>query len=483
MPETLRTPARRRRSVRRAGLIVLVSAGAMIAAGCGSGSRADGTASPSAEPNSITLMTNPLAWGGFTPEAASGSSSISSFYKYYGTLWEKQFPGLAVKEQPVKDMAEVVAKTLLSVKAGNPPDLVVIDEDLGTMVKRGLLTNLDPYFQAAGIDGSTFLPAMKDFATVDGHWYALPAASNPSTGDILYLPAQVKKAGFDPDNPPRTWDDLWQAVQKATTFDSAGNLTRAPYDVQWDYGKWSDMMNLYCGSWATYDPQTARFTANAPCMKDFFSFQKKVVDFYGGMDKWTKFYAGDPQVWSCSDDEYLNSGKYLFKIDAWWSGNQMDSCDNYKQEWRLSHAPTPTGSESELSAIRTTAWMVGIPVGAKAPQHAFDFAKFILWDHGDLLGPTTNGPVVTAQLDSWASDLTKKSTERRTASGAAGQPMQDALTMVLGEAKLGTVARPNSPNNTLYNTLIEQAWQSIAYGKMDVDQALDAAQQQLDAKQ
>jgi ABC-type glycerol-3-phosphate transport system substrate-binding protein len=343
--------------------------------------------------------------------------------------------------------------------------------------------NLDDFYKDAGVDESKFLPAMAAFAKRDGHWYGMPAASNPTQGDLLFVPKQVEAAGLDPDNPPRTWDELYDASKKVVKFDSKGNLERVGYQLIYDQGQLADPVNLYCGRWATYDPSTSKFSANAPCIKDFFRLQKKFADLYGGIQKYQKFYAGDPQVWSCSPKEYLTTGKVMFRVDAWWSGNQMDQCPNYKQEWRLSRAPTLTGSDDELKGVRTTAWMVAIPKGAKHPQLAFDFAKLVLWDNARKLGPTTNGAVVTDQLGDWASTLIKASNASRAKHGAEGRPMAGALKTVLSEAKVGEVARSTDPNTAYYDELLNKAWEDIAFGRKSVDDALDEAQEQIDRRQ
>lgn len=442
------------------------------------------SSTPKPSDNHLTIMTNSGSWAGFGESSLKSANSVNSFYKRFHDIWVKKYPTLSITEETVRDMPEATSKTLLAVTSKNPADLIPIGSDLGALVQRGALTNLDAYFKKAGITADDFLPGLAASAQVNGHWYAIPGASDPSTGDLLYMPAAAKAAGLDPVNPPKTWDELYTATVKATKFDSAGNIVRAGYQLNYAPTQLSDVVNLYCGSWTTYNQTTGKFNANAPCIKNYFTFQKKVLDFYGGIGKWSKFFQGDPYVYDCSDADYLEQGKTIFTIDAWWVGSQLDSCKNYKNEWRLAPAPAaPSGSPYGSNAVRTMAWMVGIPQGAANPDVAFNFAKLILWDNGRLLGPTTNGAVLKSELQPWADNLVKISNAERTKNGAVGQPMKSAMDLVVTEATKSGVGTPVSPYTNYYNSLLDSAWQQIQFGKASVSGSLDSAQKLIEQRE
>ena len=427
--------------------------------------------------NTLTVMTNSSILAGLTPASLKEKSTISSWYRIYNKQWKKEFPDLKIKEVKVADDEAEVTKTLLAVNAGNPPDLIGVHGQLPQLVKRGAVENLDKYYEAAGIKPEYFLKPFAEYLRYDGHWYGLPGSSNPTTGTILYVPNLVQAAGVDPEHMPKTWDQLWDATQKVTKFDAKGNIERIglPVDASLTW------VNLYCGRQVTYDQATNTFHANDPCVKDYFRFNKRLVDFYGGIQKYQKFISGDQTVWSCSPKAYIPTGKVLFSLDAYWSGAQMDTC--YDVAWKLSDPPTPTGKASEWAALQPTAWVMAIPRGARNPQLAFDFVKFTVWENGNLLGPTTNGYVRPEQAESWGKHLIDYQAQIRKQKGYEGNPMAEAMALVTRGAELGRAIYPKDASATYFSEQLVRAWEQVAFGRASVDSALDHTQQLVEANQ
>lgn len=428
--------------------------------------------------NTLTIVTCCGMPAGFTKASMSGTSSESAFYRYYHTLWAKRFPGLTIKEVDVSSYNDLVAKTILGVNAGNPPDIIATQGQLGLLVARHAVQNLDTFYQRAHIAPSLFVPALANWARIKGHWYAMPENSNPSMGEILYFPQLVKAAGWDPNNIPRTWAQLWTATRKVTRWDRSGALARIGLPVN---APSAIEINLFCGYFATYDTHSGRFHANLPCIKDYFRYEQRLLTFYGGVAKYTKFTSGDPGVFSCSKKAYYTAGKILFPIDAYWSGTQTDTC--YGLPWKLAPPPTPHGTRAERRAVSTTAQQIEIPTGAKHAQLAWDFVKFTFWDHGNLQGPLTDGYAVAAQAGAWAHSLVTAEQRIREHNHYPGNPVAAAIPLVMQDAALGQVFLPTDVASPNYDTLMAQAWQQIEYGRASVDQALDRAQQLIDTQQ
>ena len=428
--------------------------------------------------NTLTIWTCCGMWAGFQKSAIAGSGI--AYVGYYKDLWNKRFPGLKIKEVDLQSYSDMVAKTILAVNAGNPPDLIGTQGELGLLVARKAVQPLDSYFQRDKLTASMFLPAMANWARIKGHWYAIPATSNPSAGEILYIPAFVKAAGWDPNKIPATWDQLWTATQKVTKWDSHGNLVRIGVPVTGDQ---KDAINLFCGTFAIYDAKTSKFHANSPCIKDYFRYEQRLLKFYGGVAKYTKFISGDAGIWGgATPKAYVPTGRIVFSFpDAYWSGQQIDNFWNV--DWRLAPPPTPHGTLAERRAIRTTAWQVEIPTGAKHSKLAFDFAKYTFIDYGYVQGPTTNGYTVRAQAEKWARVVVRTAGQIRAGHHYPGNPMAAAAKLVMQDAELGQAYLPTDVAAPYYNQQLTRAWQQIEYGRASVDQALDQMQRLVDNQQ
>ncbi len=432
---------RTRRFLLAVGLALICSSGAITHPTLASSARADA--------NTLTIMTCCGMWAGFTKATIAGSGI--PYINYYKEVWHKRFPTLQIKEIDVQTVPEMNTKLLLAVNAGDPPDLVDTNADLGLLVARKAVQNLDAYYARAGMKASAFLPVMADYARVQGHWYGIPAASG-------------------------------QATKKVTRWDSKGNLVRI--------GTWVDGINgmpfhanLYCGRFATYDPATSTYHVNSPCIKDYFRYEKRLLDFYGGVQKYTKFVSGDPGVWGgYTPKAYIPSGRVVFPIDAYWTAFQMDNYWNV--DWRLAPPPTPHGTLAERAGNDSiTQWMVSIPTGAKHPQLAFDFATYTFWNYGYLQGPTTNGYVLKNQGQQWAQEMIQADAQVRAKRHLSGNPMATAVQLVMQDAALARSYGPNDVASDTYNQQLANAWQQIEYGRASVDQALDSAQRAIDAAQ
>jgi maltose-binding protein MalE len=453
----------------------------LFAAGASASSAHVGAASgvsASKDDNTLTVWAATGTFTGLTKAALNSKSTAYSWYQYYHDVWDKKFPNLKINEVLIK-REEQTTKVLLAVNAGNPPDLTISDTDLGLYVKRHAVENLDKYYAAAHITPDMFLPGELPQVRAEGHWYAIPASSNPMKDNILYIPKVVKAAGWDPNNVPKTWAGLWQATRKVTQWKN-GKLVRIGEPVL-GFGTQGAELNLFCGRWAFYDTKTKKLIADSPCARAYFTYQKRLIDFYGGPTKYAAFSGADPSIWDCSPKAYIPTGKIVFPIDAWWSGTQMDNC--YNVDWRLGAPPTPHGTLAEWRALSTPAWTMIIPRGAKNPQLAFDFAKTTFFDYGDRLGATTNGFVMKKQAKKWAAYVVKTQARLRMKNRYPGNPMAKAAPVVLQGARLGQASIPPHPFMRNFEDVMARAWDDIAYGKKSVADALQAAQKEVDQNQ
>lgn len=112
-------------------------------------------------------------------------------------------------EDMVNDLARGVA-------TGDAPDVTYIDNpEVALFASRGLLLDLTPYIEKSDIvNTADIFPGPLASVTYDGGIYGLPRGAN--TIALYYNADLYRAAGLDPDNPPKTWDELYEAAKALT---------------------------------------------------------------------------------------------------------------------------------------------------------------------------------------------------------------------------------------------------------------------------
>lgn len=97
--------------------------------------------------------------------------------------------------------------------------------DIGTrlMVDLKVIKPVQEFIDAEGYDVSDLEPNVLAYYTVNGQQASMPF--NTSTPMLYYNKDMFRAAGLDPDNPPRTFEEVWEAARVLTQKDAQGNLT------------------------------------------------------------------------------------------------------------------------------------------------------------------------------------------------------------------------------------------------------------------
>jgi len=97
--------------------------------------------------------------------------------------------------------------------------------DIGTrlMVDLKVIKPVQDFIDAEGYDVSDLEPNVLAYYTVNGVQASMPF--NTSTPMLYYNKDMFRAAGLDPENPPRTFDEVWEAARVLTQKDDQGNVT------------------------------------------------------------------------------------------------------------------------------------------------------------------------------------------------------------------------------------------------------------------
>lgn len=153
--------------------------------------------------------------------------------------FNKSHPDISVTPVYAGSYNETQAKAVAAYKAGTPPDVaVLLSTALYQLKDLDVIQPLDSYVSGDS-DGqaymSDFFPGLLMNAKDGNTLWSIPFQR--STPVLYYNKDAFTKAGLDPNQPPKTWDELVADAKKLTVKDSNGNVTQWGIEVPtyyWD---------------------------------------------------------------------------------------------------------------------------------------------------------------------------------------------------------------------------------------------------------
>jgi sn-glycerol 3-phosphate transport system substrate-binding protein len=188
------------------------------------------------------------------PVAAQAKTEIHFWHAMTGALAEaletqvKQFND-SQGEYEVKPLRkgsypETLTAAIAAYRQKNPPHIVqVFDVGTQTMMLSGAVYPVHELMQQneIKIDWSDFIKPVVGYYTKDGKLYSMPY--NSSTPILYYNKDAFKKAGLDPEKPPKSWQDVEAYSRKLL----AAGATKCGFSTGWP--SWTMMENMH----ATHD--------------------------------------------------------------------------------------------------------------------------------------------------------------------------------------------------------------------------------------
>lgn len=248
----------------------------------------------------ISLVGSALLLGVATMGMSSMRAPIASTHKIVLTVWwpngsaspynvlgqdfEKIHPNVIVKVDEVSD-SENYVKYTTALTAGNGPNVVMT---YGTQPILGwaadhLIIPLTPYLTKDHVKLPPYWPVVNQALKHGGQYYGLPIENDEPM--LLYNKTMFKKAGLNPNNPPKTTAQLLADAKKLTIFKN-GKLVQAglvPAD-RWGLNPW---VRYFGGSW--YNPKTGKFVADQKANVAAFNWLKSMYKLVGGVAQASSF--------------------------------------------------------------------------------------------------------------------------------------------------------------------------------------------------
>ncbi len=298
------------------------------------------------------------------------------FWHRWGGYWEKVVQRIVDRFNASQNDYEVVpmfttgqgseTKFMLSTIGGDPPDVMSMGSDsLPSIASGGLLTDLETLMTPAEREYFHRVPydAIRRTGQYRGKTYGITIGA-----DLMgyYVNCQqLREIGYDPDKPPKTFEELVELGKKLTKRDKNGNIIRLGLNV--------DDLATQAIAWGGgfYDRDTNKLTMNTPanlaCLKAL-AEQRQWVGFENASRFWSSQNTGSSTgAWP------FIPGAVSITYDGQW---RVDEIHRAKpdMDYRIWPIIPPAGGKP-LAGLLGGNFMI-IPTSAKNKKGAFEFLKF-----------------------------------------------------------------------------------------------------------
>ncbi len=221
-------------------------------------------------------LTQPL--GGILENVAAGFNASQSKYQVNATF-KGSYP-------------ETMVAAIAAFRAGNAPHIVQMFE-VGTATMMAARTAIKPVYELSqetgvNIDPKNYVGGVRGYySTADGKLVSMPF--NSSTPVTWYNKDAFKKAGLDPDKPPRTWEETWAAAKKIVESKAAACGYTMAWPTWTQFENFSAIHNIPLATKANgLKGMDAELKINSPLhvkhLQNMMEMQKAGVLKYGGRD-------------------------------------------------------------------------------------------------------------------------------------------------------------------------------------------------------
>ena len=260
---------------------------------------------------------------------------------------------------------EADSKLLLAVAGGDPPDLMLVWNQITSAWAAGnIIQPLDPFMTAADRDLllHNAYPVVARSGYHKGKLYGMVMGFDLFV--VYYRPDLFREAGLDPDRFPATLEEMDALGVKLNKLSASGTLTRVgflPQTLQY-------LIPAFGGS--LYDRKTGRLTLNTPENLRALTFMVESRKRLG-LEKVLRFQSGLPTDTGAAWP--FISGSYAMTIDGEWRVEQLRRYAP-NLEYRTVPVPPAKGGKS-LASFSMVNYLV-VPRGARQPEGAWEFLRW-----------------------------------------------------------------------------------------------------------
>lgn len=324
----------------------------VLAAGCGNSETADSSGNESADGK--TTLDFWSFWGSGARQevieeiiddfnASQDKIEVKYSYQPWGDIW---------------------TKSLSSITAGNPPDVIV--QDINSVAQRAeaqQATNLSEYIEEGFSD--EFYPQLWDTVEYEGDAYAVPF--NTDTQVIFYNKTLFKEAGISEEQLPQTWEEL-ETVARKLDVKNGDDFERIGFYPLWNLGADVWALNADDGvSWFDKDENVKIDTDNkVEALEWILDWQE-----YYGQDTINRLEA---EFGSGVADPFISG---LVAMRAQNINYYSSLAENAPDDFEFGVIQIPEKESGSGHWSWGGGFVLEVPYGAKDPEASYEFIKYL----------------------------------------------------------------------------------------------------------
>jgi multiple sugar transport system substrate-binding protein len=332
-----------------------------------------------------------LAFGAVQESHAQGGGSVQldpevsgdvEFWHFWGSpvrrnairrvvaICEAELPNISVTET-FKPWGDIWTANIAAVAArSGMPGVIVSDRlQLPRDAADGIYQNLGERADRDGIDASVFWPFAWQQSLYEGDTYGLPFETDVRV--LFYNRNVLEEVGLDPNDPPSTWDELWEAADLIDIQNPDGTFQRIAFNPL--YGNvGADLWAMTAGHEWVQDGQPV---VDDPTVAETLEWVKRWVDRYGGYAELQRFMAN----YGAPPNDAFMLGAVATRVDVAGYNSQLvfyrprttlaDGSDPFL-DWGAALIPY-----RDEPATWSGGFALSIPTGAPDADAAWEFIK------------------------------------------------------------------------------------------------------------
>jgi len=276
----------------------------------------------------------------------------------------------------VFDYGQIVDKTMVATAGGAPPDMATMWSPMQVpgWVESGMLVNLDDYLK--DIDLSDWSSAAWDLVTYKGSKWAVPFGVDDWA--LIYNKERFRKVGLDDSRGPETIAELDEYAEKLYELDEEGNIIKCGF-APWLPEDWSFNWAVVFGG-EFYDEATGKITANHPKNVEALQWELDNYVLRFGREKMIEYMATTSPGYggrAIAESPIYTGEIAMYHAGDWYPILFIEQY-NPELDYGATYLPYPKGGRKMSSQL--IASVAVIPAGAKNPDEAFDFIKFLFME-------------------------------------------------------------------------------------------------------